>query len=55
MVLRGARDSVGLRVSFSKCDISWEQTAEVMCDISPRGKSQVQIVSRLDINGDSSS
>lgn len=48
-------DSVGLRVSFTKCDISWEQTAGVMCDISPRGKSQVQIVSGLDINGDSSS
>lgn len=45
----------GLLVSFTKCDISREQTAELMCDISPRGESQVQIASRLDINGDSSS
>lgn len=45
----------GLPVSFTKCDISREQTAGLMCDISPRGESQVQIASRLDINGDSSS
>lgn len=44
-----------LPVSFTKCDISREQTAGLMCDISPRGESQVQIASRLDINGDSSS
>lgn len=46
---------MGSQESFSKCDISWEQTAEVMCDISPGGKSQVQMVSRVDITGDSSS
>lgn len=55
MVLTGARDCRDLRVSFRKCDISWEQTVEVMCDLSPRGKSLVQIASRVDMNGDSSS
>lgn len=55
MVLRGARDCAGLRVSFRKCDIFWEQTVEVMCDHSPRGKSFLQIVSRVERNGDSSS
>lgn len=46
---------VGLPVSFTKCDISREQTAGLMCDISPRRESQVQKASRQDINGDSSS
>lgn len=55
MVLRGERDCRGLRVSFRKCDISWEQTVEVICDLSPRGKSLVKIASRVDRNGDSSS
>lgn len=55
MVLKGGRDCGGLPVSFRKCDISWEQTVEVMCDLSPRGKSLVQIISRVDRNGDSSS
>lgn len=39
MVLKGGRDCGGLRVRFWKCDISWEQTVEVMCDLSPRGQS----------------
>lgn len=55
MVLGGAGDCGGLRVSFRKCDISWEQTVEMMCDLSPGGKSLVQIVSGVDRNGDSSS
>lgn len=52
---QGCGGVTGLPVSFSKCDISREQTAGLMCDISPRGESQVQIASPLDINGDSSS
>lgn len=55
MALRGARDCRGSRVSFRKCDISGEQTVEVMCDLSLRGASLVQIVSRVDMNSDSSS
>ena len=37
MVPRGAGGCAGSRVSFRKCDISREQTVEVMSDLSPRG------------------
>jgi len=52
---RKAGDSRGLLGSFRKCDISWEQTVEVMGDLSPRGKILAQIVSKVDGNSDSSS
>ena len=42
---QGKQEIVGLRLSFSKCDIPWEKTAEGMCGISPRRNSQVAIVS----------
>lgn len=50
MGLGGARDCGGLRGSFRKCDIFWEQTVEVIFDHSPGGKSFLQIVSRVERN-----